>query len=192
MKRIVCLLLLLAISFGIQPGTAAAASLWVDGTNLVGDKKPGKVGDIVTVLVRENTKTKDKGKTNVTKTNDNSVSDGTGIFSFLKAFGFNSKSDMKGDGSTERTHVAQTSITCLVTDMLPNGNLIIEGTRDVTTHEENLELKIVGVIRPEDVDANNNILSDRIANAEIGIKGRGALTRIQKPGLLTQILQTIF
>ena len=192
MKRIVCLLLILAISSGIQPGTAAAASLWVDGTNLVGDKKPGKVGDIVTVLVRENTKTKDKGKTNVTKTNDNSVSDGTGIFSFLKAFGFNSKSDMKGDGSTERTHVAQTSITCLVTDMLPNGNLIIEGTRDVTTHEENLELKIVGVIRPEDVDANNNILSDRIANAEIGIKGRGALTRIQKPGLLTQILQTIF
>lgn len=192
MKRIVCLLLLLAISSGVQPGTAAAASLWVDGTNLVGDKKPGKVGDIVTVLVRENTKTKDKGKTNVTKTNDNSVSDGTGIFSFLKAFGFNSKSDMKGDGSTERTHVAQTSITCLVTDMLPNGNLIIEGTRDVTTHEENLELKIVGVIRPEDVDANNNILSDRIANAEIGIKGRGALTRIQKPGLLTQILQTIF
>ena len=192
MKRIVCLLLILAIHSGIQPGTAAAASLWVDGTNLVGDKKPGKVGDIVTVLVRENTKTKDKGKTNVKKTNDNSVSDGTGIFSFLKAFGFNSKSDMTGDGSTERTHVAQTSITCLVTDMLPNGNLIIEGTRDVTTHEENLELKIVGVIRPEDVDANNNILSDRIANAEIGIKGRGALTRIQKPGLLTQILQTIF
>ncbi len=192
MKKIVCLLLILAISSGIQPGTAAAASLWVDGTNLVGDKKPGKVGDIVTVLVRENTKTKDKGKTNVKKTNDNSVSDGTGIFSFLKAFGFNSKSDMTGDGSTERTHVAQTSITCLVTDMLPNGNLIIEGTRDVTTHEENLELKIVGVIRPEDVDANNNILSDRIANAEIGIKGRGALTRIQKPGLLTQILQTIF
>jgi len=191
-KKIVCLLLILAISSGIHPGTAAAASLWVDGTNLVGDKKPGKVGDIVTVLVRENTKTKDKGKTNVKKTNDNSVSDGTGIFSFLKAFGFNSKSDMKGDGSTERTHVAQTSITCLVTDMLPNGNLIIEGTRDVTTHEENLELKIVGVIRPEDVDANNNILSDRIANAEIGIKGRGALTRIQKPGLLTQILQTIF
>lgn len=192
MKKIVCLLLILAISSGIHPGTAAAASLWVDGTNLVGDKKPGKVGDIVTVLVRENTKTKDKGKTNVKKTNDNSVSDGTGIFSFLKAFGFNSKSDMTGDGSTERTHVAQTSITCLVTDMLPNGNLIIEGTRDVTTHEENLELKIVGVIRPEDVDANNNILSDRIANAEIGIKGRGALTRIQKPGLLTQILQTIF
>lgn len=192
MKKFVCLLLVLALCFGIRPGNASAASLWVDGTNLVGDKKPGRVGDIVTVLVRENTKTKDKGKTNVKKTNDNSVSDGKGIFSFLKAFGFNSKSDMTGDGSTERTHVAQTSITCLVTDMLPNGNLIIEGTRDVTTHEENLELKIVGVIRPEDVDANNNILSDRIANAEIGIKGRGALTRIQKPGLLTQILQTIF
>ena len=54
MKRIVCLLLILAIHSGIQPGTAAAASLWVDGTNLVGDKMPGKVGDIVTLLVRDN------------------------------------------------------------------------------------------------------------------------------------------
>ena len=60
MKRIVCLLLILAIHSGIQPGTAAAASLWVDGTNLVGDKKPGKVGDIVTVLVRE--KYEDEGQ----------------------------------------------------------------------------------------------------------------------------------
>ncbi len=192
MKRCACVILMALLCFAADFGTVSAASLWKDGTNLVGDRKPSKVGDIVTVLVRENTKTKDKGKTNVKKTNDNSVSNGTGIFSFLKAFGFNSKSDMTGDGSTERTHVAQTSITCLVTDTLPNGNLIIEGTRDVATHDETLELKIVGVIRPEDVDANNNILSDRIANAEIGIKGRGTLTRIQKPGLLTQILQAIF
>ena len=192
MRKCCCLLLVFAVLLGLPSGNVLAASLWRDGTNLVGDRRPNRIGDIVTVVVAENTKTKDKAKTNVSKTNDNSVSDGTGIFSFLKAFGFNSKSDMTGDGSTERTHVAQTTITCLVTDLLPNGNLVIEGTRDVTTHDENMTLKVVGVVRPEDVDANNNIASDRIANAEISISGRGSLTRIQKPGLLTQILQTIF
>ncbi len=62
----------------------------------------------------------------------------------------------------------------------------------MTTQEETLQLQIVGVIRPQDVDSYNRIISDRVANAEIGIKGRGALTRLQKPGILTQILQTIF
>ena len=171
---------------------ASARSLWNDSGNLVADHRPGNVGDIVTVVVNEKTKTKDQGKTDVSKTNNSSVADGLGILDFIKAFGFSSKTNMKGDGSTERTHSASTQITCLVTDTLPNGNLIIEGTRDVTTQEETLQLQIVGVIRPQDVDSYNRIQSDRVANAEIGIKGRGALTRLQKPGILTQILQTIF
>ena len=171
---------------------ADARSLWNDSSNLVADQRPRNVGDIVTVVVDEKTKTKDQGKTDVSKTNNSSIADGLGILDFIKAFGFSSKTNMKGDGSTERTHSAKTQITCLVTDTLPNGNLIIEGTRDVTTQEETLELQIVGVIRPQDVDRYNRIPSDRVANAEIGIKGRGALTRLQKPGILTQILQTIF
>ena len=171
---------------------ADARSLWNDSSNLVADQRPRNVGDIVTVVVDEKTKTKDQGKTDVSKTNNSSIADGLGILDFIKAFGFSSKTNMKGDGSTERTHSARTQITCLVTDTLPNGNLIIEGTRDVTTQEETLELQIVGVIRPQDVDSYNRSPSDRVANAEIGIKGRGALTRLQKPGILTQILQTIF
>ncbi len=174
------------------PLPGGARSLWNDSSNLVADQRPRNVGDIVTVVVDEKTKTKDEGKTDVSKANNSSVADGLGILDFIRAFGFSSKSNMKGDGSTERTHIAKTQITCLVTDTLPNGNLIIEGTRDVTTQEETLQLQIVGVIRPQDVDSYNRIQSDRVANAEIGIKGRGALTRLQKPGILTQILQTIF
>lgn len=181
------LLLLGAVSFPAQ-----ARSLWDDRSNWVADRRPTSVGDIVTVVVNERTRTKDQGKTDVSKSNNNSVADGVGIFDFIRAFGFSSKSNMKGDGSTERTHTAQTQITCLVTDILPNGNLIIEGTRDIATHEETLQLQVVGVIRPQDVDSYNQISSDKIANAEIGVRGKGALTRLQKPGILTQILQTIF
>ena len=192
MKKIVLAAAAVLLLFGMVPGQATARSLWDDRSNWVADRRPTSVGDIVTVVVNERTRTKDQGKTDVSKSNNNSVADGVGIFDFIKAFGFSSKSNMKGDGSTERTHTAQTQITCLVTDILPNGNLIIEGTRDIATHEETLQLQVVGVIRPQDVDSYNQISSDKIANAEIGVKGKGALTRLQKPGILTQILQTIF
>lgn len=192
MKKIILAAAALLLLFGVVPFQAQARSLWDDRSNWVVDRRPTSVGDIVTVVVNERTRTKDQGKTDVSKSNNNSVADGVGIFDFIKAFGFSSKSNMKGDGSTERTHTAQTQITCLVTDILPNGNLIIEGTRDIATHEETLQLQVVGVIRPQDVDSYNQISSDKIANAEIGVKGKGALTRLQKPGILTQILQTIF
>lgn len=192
MKKIILAAAALLFLFGAVPFQAQARSLWDDRSNWVVDRRPTSVGDIVTVVVNERTRTKDQGKTDVSKSNNNSVADGVGIFDFIKAFGFSSKSNMKGDGSTERTHTAQTQITCLVTDILPNGNLIIEGTRDIATHEETLQLQVVGVIRPQDVDSYNQISSDKIANAEIGVKGKGALTRLQKPGILTQILQTIF
>lgn len=169
-----------------------AGSLWNDKANWVGDRRPNSVGDIVTVVVNERTKTKDEGKTDISKTNDNNATDGVGIFDFIKGFGFSSSSSMVGDGSTERTYTAQSRIACLITDILPNGNLVIEGTRDIATHQETLQLQVVGVIRPQDVDSYNQISSDKIANAEIGVKGKGALTRLQKPGILTQILQTIF
>ena len=192
MKKIILAAAALLLLFGVVPFQAQARSLWDDRSNWVADRRPTSVGDIVTVVVNERTRTKDQGKTDVSKSNNNSVADGVGIFDFIRAFGFSSKSNMKGDGSTERTHTAQTQITCLVTDILPNGNLIIEGTRDIATHEETLQLQVVGVIRPQDVDSYNQISSDKIANAEIGVRGKGALTRLQKPGILTQILQTIF
>ena len=169
-----------------------AASLWNDRTNWFADQRPANIGDIVNVRVVENTRTSDAGKTDLTKDTSSSVSDGTGILSFIRAFGLNTAASNKGDGTTSRTYSATTLISCMVTEVLPNGNLVIEGTRDLQTNAETLQLQIIGVIRPQDVDARNQIRSDLIANAEIGIKGKGSLSRLQKPGVLTQILQAIF
>ena len=192
MKRSACVLILLLCASVLTGCAAEAASLWNDNTNWIADRRPSQVGDIVTVFVDEKTKTKDEGTTEASKTNDNNVDDGFGIFDFIRAFGFSSSSRMTGDGSTERTHSAKGQITCLVTDVLPNGNLVIEGTRDIATHEETLQLHVIGVIRPQDVDSYNKIRSDLVANAEIDIKGKGTISRLQKPGILTQILQAIF
>jgi flagellar L-ring protein precursor FlgH len=169
-----------------------AASLWSDKTNWVTDKRPASVGDIINVRVVESTKTSDAGKTDLKKDTASSVSNGIGILNFIRAFGLNTAASNKGDGTTSRTYSAMTLISCVVIDVLPNGNLVIEGTRDLKTNEETLQLQIIGVIRPQDVDARNQIRSDLIANADIGIKGKGSLSRLQKPGILTQILQAIF
>lgn len=184
---VVLFLLLLFVS------GAAGESLWKEGASLFGDVRPTAVGDIVTVVVSEKTSVKDEAKTDLTKTNNSNLADGVGFLGkILQAMGFKSDSSMKGEGTTERKHTVSTRITCLVTEVLPNGNLVLEGGRDLQVHGETLHLLFKGVIRPRDVDHNNSVQSDLVANAEVGIKGKGSLTRVQRPGLLTQIFQAIF
>ena len=168
------------------------ASLWDDRTNWFADARPGKVGDIVTVLVAERTDASDESDMSLKKESTLSVTEGTGILGFIKGLALGSSNESKGNGSIERTHSATTTLACLVTEVLPNGNLVIEGTRDVRTSDEILQLMLVGVIRPQDVNSDNQIQSSLIANAEISVKGRGVISKTQRPGVITQILQTVF
>ena len=174
--------------------SASAQSLWNDNANWYGDARPGKVGDIITVLVNERTDAKDEATMDVSKTTNNSVNadnETPGILKFIRALTFQSTNTSSGSGSTERKHHATATLACIVTEVLPNGNLVIEGTRDVRTSEETLQFQLFGVIRPQDVNADNQINSSLIANAEIAVKGRGIISRTQKVGLITQILQTV-
>ena len=175
--------------------SASAQSLWDDNANWYADSRPGRVGDIITVLINERTDAKDEATTEVTKSSNNNVNngvDGTGILKFIRGLTFSATNTSNGEGSTERKHHATGTLACLVTEVLPNGNLVIEGTRDIRTSEETLQFQLFGVIRPQDVNADNQINSSLIANAEIAVKGRGVISRTQKVGLITQILQTVF
>lgn len=173
-------------------GMAEAASLWDDRTNWLADARPSRVGDIVTVIINERTDAKDEAKMDVEKSSNSSVSNGTGILDFIRGLSLSSTNSSTGDGSVERKHHATGTMSCLVTEVLPNGNLVIEGTRDVRTSEEILQFQLIGVIRPEDVNANNQINSSLIANAELAVKGRGTVSRTQRAGLITQVLQAVF
>ena len=171
---------------------ACAASLWDDNANWFADDRPSRVGDIVTVLISEKTDAKDEAKMDLQKSSNSTVANGTGILKFIRGLTFSSSNTSAGDGSIERKHHATGKISCLVTEVLPNGNLVIEGTRDVSTSEEVLQFQLIGVIRPQDVNNDNQIKSELIANAELAVKGRGVVSRTQKPGLVTQILQAVF
>ncbi len=177
------------------PGSLPATSLWQDGSSLFGDERPSRVGDIVTVVVDEKTKVTDEATTEIKKDNSSSGSNpdgGWGFLSFLSRLGFSSNVNMTGEGKTEREHKVSSRISCLVTEVLPNGNLVVEGTRDLQTHKETLTVVFRGVIRPRDVKPDNTIDSTQVANPELGIQGKGALSRVQQPGILTQILHAIF
>ena len=123
-----CLVMLLSAS-------GNSASLWDDNANWFGDARPGRVGDIVTVLVNERTDAKDEATMDVQKSSKNGINEGvngTSILSFLRGMmTFSTTNSAAGDGSVERKHHATATLACLVTEVLPNGNLVIEGTRDV-------------------------------------------------------------
>lgn len=180
------------MALALLAGAAAAQSLWVDGPSLVEDHRPSKVGDIVTVLVQEKTQAKDEATTDITRENSSSASDGVGILDFIRKLGFSTESTMEGDGSTERSHNLSTTVTCMVTEVLPGGNLRIEGRKDIKTHKENMTLQIEGIMRPLDVGADNIIESDRLANVTVSVEGIGSISDIQNPGLLTRLFNAIF
>jgi len=195
MKKIFSLSLISFILSLILCPSVQAQSLWNDNANWYGDARPGRVGDIITVLINERTDAKDEATMDVSKSSNNDINggnDGSGILKFIKGLTFSSANSSNGKGSTERKHHATGTMACLVTEVLPNGNLVIEGTRDVRTIEETLQFQLFGVIRPQDVNADNQISSSLIANAEIAVKGRGIISRTQKVGIVTQILQTVF
>ena len=184
--------LLTIIFILVMSFSAYAQSLWDDNANWYADSRPGRVGDIITVLINERTDAKDEATTEVTKGTQNTVNEGTGILRFIRGLTFSANNSSTGEGTTKRKHHATGTLACLVTEVLPNGNLVIEGTRDIRTSEEILQFQLFGVIRPQDVNADNQINSSLIANAEIAVKGRGVISRTQKVGIITQILQTVF
>ena len=171
---------------------ANAQSLWNNGSSLFADQRASQVGDIVTVQVIERLDNSDEGKTDSSKSAQDSVNRGTGLLSFIRSLGLSSASNYQGDGKSERTLKAGTIVSCLVTEVLPNGNLIIQGDRQIVTHRERLTVRFSGVVRPIDINANNVVPSNLVANAEVSMTGKGTVSRTQQPGIVTQVLQAVF
>jgi flagellar L-ring protein precursor FlgH len=171
---------------------AMADSLWSDGNSLFADRKASSIGDVVMVRVSEKYTDTDQGKTSSTKDTDEDIRAGTGILSFLKAFGFGTSSNMSGNTKVERTKKMDMMVSCIVTDVMPNGNMVIQGERSMVNGAERMNVRYSGVVRPQDITHANTVDSSRVANSELICNGRGIITRTQRPGIINQILQAIF
>lgn len=171
---------------------AFAVSLWSDNANLFSDRKASQIGDIVVVDISEVVNDKDEGKLTSTKGSTNNIGNGFGILDFIRSFGLTSNNNATGNTKIERKKNLTGSISCLVTDVLPNGNLVIEGHKNIIASSEKMIVRFSGVIRQMDIRHNNHIESNRVANADISVSGKGSIERTQRPGLIHQVLSAIF
>jgi flagellar L-ring protein precursor FlgH len=94
----------------------------------------------------------------------------------------------EGKGSIDRSDKVSGSIAARVVKVLDNGNLVVEGRRDVLVNDETQVITISGVVRPQDVTSANTVLSTQVADAEVQMVGRGILAEAQRPGIIYRLL----
>lgn len=178
----------------LMTAAAAATSLWDEhGGSLFSDSKAKFVGDLVTIMVRENTTARNSSSTELTQEEKMESGTGTGfVGQFLEAFGIESSDEYKGEGSTSSGGQLSTTITAEVVDVLSNGNLVIEARRTMAVNDETQMMVLSGVVRPKDIGRDNTILSTKISDVQLRYTGKGPIARRQRPGILNKIFDWIF
>jgi flagellar L-ring protein precursor FlgH len=172
---------------------ASANSLWRTGTRtFFGDQRARNIGDILTVNIDIDDSAQTQNSTQRSRTND--ISAGvTHLFglegSLGQAFpagfdpsqmvGMGGESNATGSGTVNRAEKVSLTIAAVVSDVLPNGNLVIQGRQEVRTNREVRELTVAGIVRPEDISSANTIRHSQIAEARISYGGRGDISRVQ-------------
>jgi flagellar L-ring protein FlgH len=177
-------------------------SLWRSGSRaFFKDQRAARIGDILTVTVnitdkaiianetqRSRTNTEDSGITNFlgaqTITQANKILPGR----LLTA---DATSSTDGKGSVNRQEALQTNVAAVVTQVLPNGNLVVEGKQEIRVNFEMRELIVAGIVRPEDIQSDNTIDSSKIAEARIAYGGRGQLSDVQQPRYGQQVMDVL-
>lgn len=189
-------LLVLTIGWNI-PALAQTAAQKTEGSSflfLYGDHKALKEGDIVTILVTQRTTASDqRTRENGAKLTLDSKK-GTGLLSMVPDFGFESERGKSSDARDRRSLSVVASMTALVTKVLPNGNLEIQGLQNMVVGKRKATLKVTGIIRPQDVNSSNTVLSHRIANAQIELVGgesKGGKRKKKSRGLIGGIVKVI-
>ena len=108
-----------------------------------------------------------------------------------RIFTADSESSSEGKGSIDRKEDVSTNVAGVVTQLLPNGNLVIEGRQEIRINYEIRELIVAGVVRPEDIESDNTIASSKIAQARIAYGGRGQITDVQQARYGQQVLDVL-
>ncbi len=189
-----------------QAEISQANSLWRTGArSFLNDQRADQIGDIVTVVIDMN----DTATVNNSSRRSRSSGEGAGIPNFFglqsnlpnflpdevdpeNLIDFGSDSSYAGDGVINRREEIEVRVAAVITQILPNGNFVIAGRQEVRVNFELRELRVAGVIRPEDINPDNGINYDQIAEARLSYGGRGQITDVQQPRYGQQLYDIIF
>ncbi len=175
-----------------QPASYNPNSLWRNGSRaFFNDQRAHQVGDILTVKVNINDTAQFQDQTQVSRT----ATEDAGVSNFIGAntivnpakailpgriITADSNAASNGIGNINRQDQLLTHVAAVVTQLLPNGNMVIEGRQEVRLNAEIRELIVAGVVRPEDIESDNTIDLPKIAEARVAYGGRGVLTNTQQ------------
>lgn len=163
--------------------------------DVASDLRASRVHDVVTIVVRESASAVSQGSVSSSRSSNASASidalggipRATGPLTNL--LGLNSESALEGQGETVRRTVLTATMTARVVEVLPNGNLVIEGQKNVGVNSEEQIITVRGVVRPVDVSVANTISSEQIAQMELKVNGKGVVgDAIRRPNIFYRIL----
>ncbi|MGJ4947648.1 flagellar basal body L-ring protein FlgH [Bradyrhizobium sp. HKCCYLS20291] len=181
----------------------APNSLWRNGSRaFFKDQRAHQVGDILTVMVSISDQANFANETQRSRKN----SEDSGITDFIGAKTLGTQAlkvlpgriltadgtaSSDGKGSIQRQETLQTNVAAVVTQVLPNGNLVVEGKQEIRVNYEIRELIVAGIVRPEDIQSDNTIESSKIAQARISYGGRGQISDVQQPRYGQQVMDIL-
>jgi len=188
-----------------QTAAPQANSLWRAGSRaFFKDQRAAHVGDILTVLVNIADAASLKNNTNATRKSNESLGlpnllglEATAIPRLLTGANMNSLVALSsgngntGTGEMKRDETVTLKLAGVITQVLPNGNLVVAARQEVRVNAELRELAVSGVIRPQDIASDNTVRHDRMAEARIAYGGRGQLTDLQTPRWGQQVLDIV-
>lgn len=187
----VLITLLLTLTLGA--GAAEATSLWGGGVSLFSDLRAQRVGDLVTLIIVEQSRAEQRASTTLGQESSISLGPGGGLLSgFIPDVSLGGGDDRRAGGTTARGGTLEARVTTQVVEILPNGAMVIQGYQMIQVNGEMQILRVSGIIRPQDIRADNTVLSTYVANAEIVFQGTGQLAAKQQPGLLTRFFNWLF
>ena len=186
------------IMLGAWPATAD--SLWKDDVvkPMFADKRAGNVGDILTIVIQENSSASKDNNTSTSRKSTQQAAISSFLFSpgasglmtqkgQLPSMGYGSQGDFNGGGTIKNNETITANVAVRVVDVLPNKNLVIEGTRDTAFSGEAQTMVLRGIVRQDDISGNNTVFSYNISDATIKIVAKGNLADTQKKGWFTRI-----
>lgn len=172
-----------------------------DARGFFPDQRARSVGDILTVNVTVDDSARIGNQSTSSRSSNNDMGVGGVLGSVFNgiapdveadaAIGTTSGVSNTGNGSVNRSERITTQVAAVVTQILPNGNLVIEGRQEVRVNFEVRDLIVAGIVRPEDIASTNTIDSSKIAEARIAYGGRGQITDVQQPRYGQQVLDAI-
>ena len=178
-----------------------ADSLYTDDTagllsDRLGDRRSGLgPGGLLTVIVNENLVASSGANTKTAKSSRTQA--GWNFGTLLPRFNtgavdLNGKIEFQGDGVTKRADTVNLLITATIQEVLPDGSLRIEGSKDLRVNDEESTVRLSGVVRPFDINIQNQIASTQVANLKLDFKGSGTASAKATPGVLSRLLNFLF